>query len=106
MIASLFFSGLPKRWSPGNRLNSIVPWKALPSFIRQQQEGPSLFFFPDFAMNAIIDLLASMMAFVSVLLEAGSTVFWKSCFLIALAGLIVKIFSEQIYPRTGSFFKK
>jgi hypothetical protein len=58
-------------------------------------------------MNGITDLLITVAAFLSMLLDSGSDVFfWKSCFLFALAGLIVKIFSQQMHFRMGSFYKK
>ena len=57
-------------------------------------------------MDGVIDFLASIMAFFTMLLEGLVLYFWKSCFLFALAGLIVKIFSQQMNPRMRSYSKK
>ena len=57
-------------------------------------------------MDGVIDFLASIMAFHSFLLEESVVFFWKFFFLFALAGLIAKIFSQQMNIRMGSFLKK
>jgi len=57
-------------------------------------------------MDGVIDFLASIMAFPSLLPEESVVFFWKFFFLFALAGLIAKIFSQQMNIRMGSFLKK
>ncbi len=57
-------------------------------------------------MDGVIDFLASIMAFATIVLEGSIVYFWKSCFLFVLAGLIVKIFSQQMNSRMGSSLKK
>jgi len=55
-------------------------------------------------MNGFIDFLISIMTFSSMPLEDSVVFFWKFCFLFALAGLIAKIFSQQM--KDGFLFKK
>lgn len=55
----------------------------------------------------ITDQVLPMLAFLSALPTLSSVViFLKIGVLFALAGVIVKIFTQQIYPRTDSIFKR
>lgn len=55
----------------------------------------------------ITDQVLPMLAFLSALLKSSSVViFLKAGVLFLLAGMIVKIFTQQIYPRMDSIFKR
>ena len=55
----------------------------------------------------ITDQVLPMLAILSALLKSSSVVlFLKASVLFALAGVIVKIFTQQIYPRSDSILKR